>query len=68
MQSLIVSPHIVHLEQIHCPPLILGKQSLNELTNKKTNDHSTKKSMTSFEQQGAILLMFTSLAGGFSSI
>ena len=73
MQSLIISPRTtsqiiayVHLEQICC--LIDHIQQSPPTVLRKAMTIAINKSMTSFQDQGAILLIFTSLMGGFSSI
>ena len=66
MQSLLISPHTVHLEQIHCligyiqqsPPIVLRNKACINFQIRKAMTIAINKSMASFQDQGAILLIF----------
>ena len=76
MQSLIISPHTVHVEQMHyligsiqqSPPTVLRNKAYINFQIRKVMTIAINKSMTSFQDQGAILLIFISPVGGSSSI
>ena len=76
MQSLIISPHTVHVQQMHCligfiqqsPPTILWNKAYINFQIRKAMTIAINKSMASFQDQGAILLIFISWVGGSSSI
>jgi len=76
MQSLIISPHTVHVEQMHCligsiqqsPPTILQNKAYINFQIRKAMTIAINKSMASFQDQGAIILIFISLTGGSTSI
>jgi len=76
MQSLIISPQTVHVEQMHyligsiqqSPPTVLWNKAYINFQIRKAMTIAINKSMSSFQDQGAILLIFISPAGGSSSI